>query len=104
MGNLNKCICRMEVLNQIQLKTLSQFIKKGDPSRVFITWLTFDDTLDSLVEYGLDFARLDKTMAAKVDYFLDGGTEKVKRYTHRALLEGIRPGQRYCGDFEKDYF
>ena len=31
-----------------------------------------------------------------MDYFDDGGINKVRRYTHRALLEGISPGIRYC--------
>ena len=31
-----------------------------------------------------------------MDYFDDGGINKVRRYTHRALIEGISPGIRYC--------
>lgn len=93
----------------------------GDPSKVWVTWLTFDDTLASVVEWGTEYAALKwKTLAKvdffinfkifiiwrsflfifyhyfKVDYFVDGGTQKTKRYTHRALLETLTPGQRYC--------
>ncbi|KAL3085574.1 hypothetical protein niasHT_037315 [Heterodera trifolii] len=67
----------------------------SDPSKLWVTWLTFDDTLDSLVVWGDQYNQLTRKTPATVDYFVDGGTEKTKRYTHRALIEGLKPGQRY---------
>lgn len=67
---------------------------------MLITWLTFDDTIQSQVEWGTDFASLDRVTMAICDYFVDGGTEKIRRYTHRASLAGIKPGVRYCACME----
>uniref|UniRef100_A0A183BKX1 Purple acid phosphatase n=1 Tax=Globodera pallida TaxID=36090 RepID=A0A183BKX1_GLOPA len=67
----------------------------GETSKLWVTWLTFDDTLDSVVEWGEQYNQLTRRTSAKIDYFVDGGTEKTKRYTHRALLKGLKPGQRY---------
>lgn len=58
-----------------------------------MTWLTFDDTNGSLVEYGID--RLDKEAHGTTDYFVDGGAKQSMRYNHRVLLTGLEPGKKY---------
>lgn len=56
---------------------------------MYVTWLTFDDVGQAQVDYGID--RLDKTINANTSVFESG----KKRYVHRALIEEIKPGQKY---------
>ncbi|TKR70323.1 hypothetical protein L596_022364 [Steinernema carpocapsae] len=66
----------------------------GDPSRVIVTWLTFDDTLSTTVEYG-ESDNLDLSANGNCSLFVDGGQRQTKRYIHRVMLENIKAGVKY---------
>ena len=59
-----------------------------------VTWVTFDPTDVSVVEYGIR----DLNMVAKgtMDKYIDGGSEHRTIYMHRVTLTELTPGQMYC--------
>jgi hypothetical protein len=59
---------------------------------MYVTWLTFDDTLRSTVEYG---DNLELVAEGSSTMFEDGGDEKLRRYIHRVLLKDLIPGKSY---------
>ncbi|CAD5231609.1 unnamed protein product [Bursaphelenchus xylophilus] len=66
----------------------------GHPSTYLVTWLTFDDTQSSQVQFGDDLImRFNAT--SEISRFVDGGKKKTARYIHRAVIKGIQPGKRY---------
>ncbi|CAL2046946.1 unnamed protein product [Caenorhabditis brenneri] len=67
----------------------------GDFSTVTVTWLTYDDTLRSLVEYGTEISDLRDTVEGRCAVFLDGQKHSIWRYIHRVNLTGLVPGKRY---------
>ncbi|TKR70396.1 hypothetical protein L596_022430 [Steinernema carpocapsae] len=67
----------------------------GDPSTMIVTWVTFDDTLASIVEYGPSDDHLDTVAKGNTSLFVDGGSQKSKRYIHRVAIDGIEPGKKY---------
>ncbi|CAI5450098.1 unnamed protein product [Caenorhabditis angaria] len=64
------------------------------PTEYVISWLTFDDTLESLVEFGEDLGKLDNVAIGRCGVFLDGQKDNIWRYIHRANLTGLEPGKR----------
>ncbi|KAL3985516.1 Iron/zinc purple acid phosphatase-like protein C family protein [Acanthocheilonema viteae] len=65
----------------------------GNVSSMWITWLTYNDTFSSVVEYGINdlrwFAKGNSIL------FIDGGKQRSKRYIHRILLTDLIPGTVY---------
>jgi hypothetical protein len=60
---------------------------------VYVTWVTFSDTIDSIVQYGI--GPFDKNATGSTTKFVDGGILRTVRYIHRVVLTDIQAGQRY---------
>jgi phosphodiesterase/alkaline phosphatase D-like protein len=60
---------------------------------MYVTWLTFNDTGDSFVDYG-ETELFGNRVMAEITSFRDSFLNSHK-YTHRALIDGIKPGQKY---------
>lgn len=67
-------------------------------SEVVVTWSTFNDTQESLVEYGIGGMILQEKGASKV--FIDGGSASHTQYIHTVTLKNLSPNSKYvyhCG-------
>ena len=69
------------------------FLFTVNPSEMIVTWVTFDPTAISTVEYGID--NLNNSAVGISTLFVDGGTEKRKLYIHRVTLKNLKPNQKY---------
>ncbi|CAI4222855.1 unnamed protein product [Auanema sp. JU1783] len=65
----------------------------GHPSIMLVTWLTYDDTLHSIVEYGNK--QLRETSEGNCSVFVDEQPRAKYRFIHRARLENLVPGETY---------
>ena len=68
----------------------------GDPTEMMITWSTFNDTKESLVQYGFKPNHLSMQAKGSRTLFVDGGSEKHTQYIHRVKMTGLKTGYKYC--------
>lgn len=73
----------------------------GDPSRMFVTWVTFDNTTQSFVDYGIK--QLTNRTSGSMTKFVDGGSAKRTLYIHRVLLTNLTAAQTYIYRVGSDY-
>ncbi|XP_015910292.2 acid phosphatase type 7 [Parasteatoda tepidariorum] len=70
------------------------------PNEMIVTWVTFDPTNTSAVEYGQFPNGMNKIKFGSVSKFVDGGSSKRVLWIHRVLLDDLVPGSEYvyhCG-------
>jgi len=63
---------------------------------MIVTWVTFNKTSFSTVEYGTSSWNLNFIQRGSSTLFKDGGSEQRILYIHRVVLTGLIPGQTYC--------
>ena len=63
---------------------------------IVVTWSTFNDTKQSVVEYGIGGMALQAEGSSSL--FVDGGPAKHSQYIHRVTLSNLTPGSTY-GEF-----
>lgn len=61
--------------------------------QLWVTWVTFDDTRESIAVYGTD--KPQTKVVGNSTKFVDGGITRKVRYIHRVLLSDLQSGQRY---------
>ncbi|KAG5878756.1 hypothetical protein JTB14_012126 [Gonioctena quinquepunctata] len=67
-------------------------------SIIVVTWSTFNDTQNSVVEYGIGGLILRQEGSSKL--FIDGGPAKHSQYIHQVTLTNLTPDSNYvyhCG-------
>lgn len=60
---------------------------------IVVTWSTFNETRDSVVEYGIGGLILKQNGTSKL--FVDGGSERHSQYIHTVVLKHLTPGSKY---------
>ncbi|KAI6236622.1 Purple acid phosphatase [Aphelenchoides besseyi] len=79
-----------------------QYLHLGSLNKISVTWLTFDDTEKSFVQYG-ENGKFDRQVEAKINKFVDGGKARSIRYIHRAMIEDVEAGHRYVYRVGSEY-
>uniref|UniRef100_A0A646QDP2 Purple acid phosphatase n=1 Tax=Hemiscolopendra marginata TaxID=943146 RepID=A0A646QDP2_9MYRI len=70
----------------------------ANEKEIIVTWITFQPTNQSLVEYGRKF--LTDVVEGNSTVFEDGGTEHRTMFIHRVRLQNLKTGKKYiyhCG-------
>ncbi|VDM98482.1 unnamed protein product [Thelazia callipaeda] len=73
----------------------------GNVSSMWVTWLTFNNTFSSIVEFGV--GKFQWSVKGYSTLFIDGGVQKTKRYIHRVLLLNLIPGTTYLYHVGSEY-
>ena len=95
MSSRNRFIFHMEVTT-FTLRSQKNGIFSGDPTKMWVTWVTFDKTKGSVVEYGLSEHGLSQNKSGNQKLFKDGGSLGRTMYMHRVLLDNLKPKSSYC--------
>lgn len=67
-------------------------------SEIVVTWSTFDDSEESIVEYGINGFAL--TATGQSEQFIDGGADQHSQFIHKVTLADLTPSTKYvyhCG-------
>ncbi|KAK3092240.1 hypothetical protein FSP39_000169 [Pinctada imbricata] len=73
----------------------------GDPSSMFVTWSTMNQTANATCLYAPSNTAQQMTATGTTTKFVDGGAEHHFQYIHRVKLTGLKPGQLHtykCGN------
>lgn len=68
---------------------------------IVVTWSTFNDTEESIVEYGIGGFTLSETGSATL--FVDGGSAQHSQYIHRVTIKNLTPNERYGKQYKIIY-
>uniref|UniRef100_A0A915K6E1 Purple acid phosphatase N-terminal domain-containing protein n=1 Tax=Romanomermis culicivorax TaxID=13658 RepID=A0A915K6E1_ROMCU len=68
-------------------------VEERKPGSLIATWVTFNNTNESTVEYGE--GNLVRSKSGYRTKFVDSGPQKRELYIHRVILDDLEPGKTY---------